>query len=184
MNDNQDEHNQLENNQEVHVDEAGKQNGKKLLLSFILLLVLVGSAFIYTKQVSKESAIQKPIHIVHDYTPLIDNWNRQVQNITNDKKFLLNRDSNEEMIEQLNEFMKTFYIADISDSVQYNTYLEENKIDKLISFDTSMDADKIKQRLKNATHKNAISDIVKKVLFMNDIELWLNNKKTSESLKE
>ena len=115
---------------------------------------------------------------------MIDNWNRQVQNITNDKKFLLNRDSNEEMIEQLNEFMKTFYIADISDSVQYNTYLEENKIGKLISFDTSMDRDKIKKGLKKETHENAISDIVKKVLFMNDIELWLNNKKTSESLKE
>ena len=175
MNDNQEEHYPLENKQKVNVE---KKKGSKVLPYFMLLflLVLVGGFFIYINQTSKESAIQKPIHIVHDYTPLIDNWNRQVQNITNDKKFLLNRDSNEEMIDQLNEFMKTFYIPDISDSVQYNTYLEENKIGKLISFNTSMDREKIKKGLKKATHENAISDIVKKVLMMNSLIIWESEK--------
>ena len=154
--------------------------GKTILVVFVLLAILITGFFIYNNQIKYKDNNSVPQKVVHNYTSLIDNWNRQVQNMTDKKKFLLNRDTNENMIEQLNEFMKTFYIPDISDSVVYNTYLEENEIGERISFDTSMDRDKVKETLKKATKESAMSDIVKKVLMMNDIELWLKNNKTSK----
>lgn len=163
---------------EVIIKKKGLSN--IILVVFILLAIFIAGIFIYNTQLKHKASISVPQTVVHNYTPLIDNWNRQVQYITDEKKFLLNRDTNENMIDQLNEFMKTFYIPNISNSVAYNTYLEENKIGELISFNTSMDRDKVKEILKKATRENAISDIVKKILMMNDIKLWLKNNKISE----
>ena len=163
----------MSNKKENIIKEKEKNSlSKKNLVIFAVLAILIMGIFIYYNQVIHKVNNNVPQRVVHNYTPLIDNWNRQVQNMTEKKEFLLNRDSNENMITQLNEFMKTFYIPDISDQALYNTYLEENKIGKLISFDTSMDKDKIKETLKKASRESAMSDIVKKVLMMNSLEIW------------
>ena len=112
-----------------------------------------------------------------DYTQIIDNWNNQVQHNTSKKDFLLSRDSNDEMMEQLEKWMKNFYIPEITDSSEYNQFLEKNKFGKPTYFDSSMSKDKVRELLKKATKEKVMSKIVKKVLMMNDMGLWEELKK-------
>jgi hypothetical protein len=107
-----------------------------------------------------------------DYTQIIDNWNKQVQNNTAKRDFLLTRESNDEMMVQLENWMKNFYIPKTTYSLEYNQFLEKNKFGKPIYFDSSMSKDKVRELLKKATKEKVMSKIVKKVLMMNDIELW------------
>jgi hypothetical protein len=81
------------------------------------------------------------------------------------------------MMEQLEEWMKNFYIPEITDSSEYNKFLEENKFGKPTYFDTTMSKDKVRELLKKATKEKVMSKIVKKVLMMNDMELWEKLKK-------
>jgi hypothetical protein len=89
----------------------------------------------------------------------------------------LSRESSDEMMEQLEEWMKNFYIPKITDSSEYNKFLEKNKFGKPTYFDTTMSKDEIRKLLKKATKEKVMSKIVKKVLMMNDIELWKKLKK-------
>jgi len=146
------------------------------LMTLVILIGLLGLAggAIYlnqTNQVVETSTIK-----VQDYSSLLDSWNEQVQNNTDENKFLLSRDSNEKVIHQLNEWMKNFYISEATDSVEYNQFLESNKLEKLVTFNTAMSEDEISEKLKILSKEKTISSIVKKVLMMNDIEFWEKNK--------
>jgi len=145
------------------------------LMTFIIVLGLVGGA-IYLNQTNQ--AVEETSTIkVQDYSPLLDSWNEQIQNNTDKKKFLLSRDSNEKVINQLNEWMKNFYVLEATDSVEYNQFLESNKLEKLVEFNTAMSEDEIREKLKTLSKEKTISSIVRKVLRMNDIEFWEKNKK-------
>ncbi len=113
---------------------------------------------------------------IQNYDYLIDNWNQKVQDITDKRKFLLKRDSNQELIEQLNQLMNAFYMPKITDSPIYNTFLGNNKVEKRAEFSSSMSRDEIKKELTRITKENSMFDIVKKVLMMNDIDIWKHNK--------
>ena len=144
------------------------------LMTFIIVLGLLGGAMYLNQEnpiVSNPSIIK-----VQDYSSLLDSWNEQVQNNTNKKKFLLSRDSNEKIINQLNEWMKNFYVLEATDSVEYNQFLESNKLEKLVEFNTEMSEDEIREKLKTLSKEKTISSIVKKVLMMNDIKFWEKNR--------
>jgi len=144
-----------------------------VITSIIVLGLLGGAIYLnQTNQVVETSTIK-----VQDYSSLLDSWNEQVQNNTDENKFLLSRDSNEKVIHQLNEWMKNFYISEATDSVEYNQFLESNKLEKLVTFNTEMSEDEISEKLKILSKEKTISSIVKKVLMMNDIEFWKKNKK-------
>jgi len=168
--------NQKENiSSESDKGQETKKSKKSIwLMTFIIVLGLAGGAIIYlnqTNQLVETSTIK-----VQDYSSLLDSWNEQVQNNTDEKKFLLSRDSNEKVIHQLNEWMKNFYVLEATDSVEYNQFLESNKLEKLVTFNTAMSEDEIREKLKTLSKEKTISSIVKKVLMMNDIEFWKKNK--------
>jgi len=168
--------NQKENT--LSKDDKGQETKKTkksiwLMTSIIVLGLLGGAIYLnQTNQVIETSTIK-----VQDYSSLLDSWNEQVQNNTDEKKFLLSRDSNEKVIHQLNEWMKNFYVLEATDSVEYNQFLESNKLEKLVTFNTAMSEDEIREKLKTLSKEKTISTIVKKVLMMNDIEFWKKNKK-------
>jgi len=148
------------------------------LMTLVILIGLLGLAggAIYLNQTNQ--AVEETSTIkVQDYSSLLDSWNEQVQNNTDEKKFLLSRDSNEKVIHQLNEWMKNFYVLEATDSVEYNQFLESNKLEKLVTFNTAMSEDEIREKLKTLSKEKTISSIVRKVLMMNDIEFWEKNKK-------
>jgi len=151
---------------------------------FLLLLVLFFSNF-NNKQKGGTTKIVKET-TKQDYTAFINNWNKFVQDITNKKEFLLNRESNEKLIEQLNNFKKPFYYSkdeiekklsglEYSNAKKYKKFLELNKSDKNITFSISMDHSKIKENLKTLTQtkETDLAKIVKEVLMMNDKDIFL-----------
>jgi len=146
---------------------------KKTILTLTTLAVVAGVGFfVYSSKIKSNEPLEQFEPIDIDYTKIINNWNKQVQNNTSKKEFLLNRESNDEMIKQLNNWMKIFYIPEVTRSWKYNEFMEKNKFGKLIEFNTSMNTDKIRELLKKATKEKIMSKIVKKVLMMNDMELW------------
>lgn len=156
-----------------NIEQPKKSSLKRTIFILVTLAIFGGiSFFIYTSQIkaNKSSVNFDPIEI--NYTSLIDDWNKQVQIKTSKKKFLLNRDSNDKMMEQLEEWMKNFYIPETTNSSEYNQFLEKNKIGKPIYFDSSMSKDKVLELLKKATKEKVMSKIVKKVLMMNNMKLW------------
>jgi cobalamin biosynthesis Mg chelatase CobN len=156
-------------------EEKAKEAKKSiwLMTSVLVLGLIAGVVYMTTqKQVIEEStSIQ-----IQEYNSLLNSWNEQVQNRTAKKKFLLSRDSNVKVIEQLNEWMKNFYIFDVTDSTEYNNFLESNKLEKLVVFNTIMSEDEVREKLKAVSKEKTMSSIVKKVLMMNDIEFWQKNK--------
>jgi hypothetical protein len=159
-------------------EEPKKSPVKKIILSLVTLAVVGGvGLFVYNSKIKSNEPSERYEPIAIDYTQIIDSWNKQVQNKTSKKEFLLSRESSDEMMEQLEEWMKNFYIPKITDSSEYNKFLEKNKFGKPTYFDTTMSKDEIRKLLKKATKEKVMSKIVKKVLMMNDIELWEELKK-------
>ncbi len=166
------------------------RNDKKLFY-IILLLVAAGIVFFLYKTVqpynSSSSVMTKQI----DYTMLIRNWNKQIRNYSNTKDLLLSKHSSIMLIDTLNTIMQDASMPEINETKwddytqrdirEFKQYRESSYAQyKDIRFDENMTQRDIKNKLKTATREKTISGIVKKVLFMNDIELWLKNNKTSE----
>ncbi len=164
------------------------KNIKILAIGAIALLIIgfMGIKIFSSKNTSKESHKQRKYEAVQNYTPLIDNWNDQVSNIIEDvkiqKKYRLSRDDNKKLIAQLNSFVKPFYTgieSKILDEMKrknankYEDFAKANHTDANITFKVSMSKDEIKKGLKKITHERAIHDIVKKVLIMNDKDVFL-----------
>lgn len=153
--------------------EAKKSSIKKVIVTIAILATLGGTGFfVYTTQVKSNEELTRVEPIKKNYTSFIDSWNKQVQNNTSEKEFLLSREANDEVIKQLEEWMKNFYIPNVTNFPKYNNFLEENKFGKPSYFDVSMSKNKIRELLKKATKEKVMSQIVKKVLMMNDMELW------------
>lgn len=146
----------------------------KVVIGTIIILVL--GVVAYYQVIGDKTTTPVVMQEIQNYDYLIDNWNQKVQDITDKRKFLLKRDSNQELIEQLNQLMNAFYIPKITDSPAYNTYLNNNKVDKRAEFSSSMSRDEIKKELIRITKENSMFDIVKKVLMMNDMDIFKHNK--------
>ena len=154
-----------------------KNTIKSMTYLIVLAGLIGGSVYMYQKkEVVKESSTIK----VQDYSSLLNSWNEQVQNRTDKKEFLLSRDSNEKVMEQLNGWMKNFYILEVTDSREYNEFLESSKLKKLLEFNKIMSEDEIWKKLKTLTKEKTMSSIVQKVLMMNDIEFWKKNKEKTK----
>ena len=158
-------------------EQPKKSPVKKIILSLVTFAVVGGvGLFVYNSKIKSNEPSERYEPIAIDYTQIIDSWNKQVQNKTSKKEFLLSRDGYVKVIEQLNEWMKNFYIFDVTDSIEYNNFLESNKVEKLVEFNIIMSEDKVRKKLKNVSKEKTMSSIVKKVLMMNDIEFWQQNK--------
>ena len=154
-------------------DEIKNNYLKKTILTIATLSIVGGVGFfVYTSQIKFDKPSERFEQKEIDYTQIINNWNKQVQNNTSKRDFLLSRESNDEMVEQLENWMENFYMPEVTDSSEYNKFLEKNKFGKLIYFNSSMSKDKVRELLKKATKEKVMSKIVKKVLMMNDVELW------------
>ena len=145
----------------------------KIVMGAIVLAIVV---LTYYQAVVDKTTTPVVIQEIQNYDYLIDNWNQKVQDITDKRKFLLKRDSNQELIGQLNQLMNAFYMPKITDSPIYNTYLDNNKVDKRAEFSSNMSRDEIKKELTKITKENSMFDIVKKVLMVNDVNIWKHNK--------
>jgi len=156
-----------------NIKEPKKSFLKRSILLLFMLSIFGGVGFLlYTLQIKSNVASVKLEPREIDYTQIINNWNKQVQKNTPKRDFLLTRESNDEMMVQLENWMKNFYIPKTTDSLEYNQFLENNKFGKPTYFDSSMSKDKVRELLKKATKEKVMAKIVKKVLMMNDIELW------------
>jgi len=123
-------------------------NNRTVLWIFGALFLVVIMGISIVDQSSKVIKVEIEEQIGHDYIILIKDWNTQL--ITSNKKeFLLDEDNNTKVILKLNQIMKKFDVT----------------------FNENMNEDEIRQVLKKSTKEKSISDIVKKVLMMNDIEL-------------
>lgn len=161
-----------------NIKEPKKSFLKRSILLLFMLSIFGGVGFLlYTLQIKSNVASVKLEPREIDYTQIINNWNKQVQKNTPKRDFLLTRESNDEMMVQLENWMKNFYIPKTTDSLEYNQFLENNKFGKPTYFDSSMSKDKVRELLKKATKEKVMAKIVKKVLMMNDIEFWKKNKK-------
>ncbi len=181
-------------NLELDITDKTK-NIKILAIGAIALLIIgvIGIKIFNGKHASKELHKQRKYESVQNYTSLIDNWNDQVGNIIEDAnvqtKYKLSRDDNQKLIAQLNSFLKPFYIGideKILDDMKrknankYEEFAKENHLDVNITFKTSMSKDEIKKGLKKITGEKAIHDIVKKVLMMNDKDIFLKESVTKD----
>ena len=140
------------------------------------IIILAIGVVAYYQVIADKTTTPVVIQEIQNYDYLIDNWNQKAQDITDKRKFLLKRDSNQELIEQLNQLMNAFYMPKITDSPIYNTYLDNNKVDKRAEFSSNMSRDEIKKELTKITKENSMFDIVKKVLMVNDVNIWKHNK--------
>ncbi|SFV68341.1 hypothetical protein MNB_SV-14-1262 [hydrothermal vent metagenome] len=162
-------------NQEAILSTEKPKNSfaKKTILTLVTLVGIGGAGFFaYNLQIKSNAPLEQLEPKEIDYTKFIDDWNKQVQHNTVKKEFLLNRNSNDKMIEQLENWMKNFYIPKVTESLEYNQFLEKNKFGKPTYFNTSMSRDEIREFLKKTTKEKVMSKIVKKVLMMNDMEIW------------
>ena len=166
-----------------------KRNDKKLLY-MILSLVAVGIMFFLYKAVQPHNSSSSVMMKQIDYTMLIRNWNKQMRNYSN-TGLLLPKHGNVMLIDTLNNIMQDasmpeknetkwddYTQRDIREFKQYrkSSYAQY----KDIRFDENMTQRDIKNKLKTVTREKTMSGIVKKVLLMNDIELWIKNNKTSK----
>lgn len=159
-------------------DKPKKNSVKKNILVLVTLALLGGMGFFaYTSQIKSNEPSEQFQQREIDYTQLINNWNKQVQRNSSKREFLLSRDSNDKMMEQLEQWMENFYIPELTESEKYNQFLEKNKFGKPTYFDTTMSKDEVRKLLKKTTKEKVMSKIVKKVLMMNDMELWEKLKK-------
>jgi len=177
---------QTYNNLELIIE---TKKSKLLFVSILIVFIIsLGINFfnISTLPQSRNKLIDKNIsknHIIHDYAPLINNWNQQVQYLTNKKTFLLIRNDNKELIKQLNIFVKPFFNSIETKSDNYRVFLFENHYNKNILFDMDMDRSELKKNLKKITNKTEMSEMVKKILMMNDIDIYFHIK-NSKNIEE
>jgi len=165
-----------------------KERKSKIVIGInIIAFLTIGFLAINLLQSKNSSSKKNIVEVkVQDYSSFINNWNGQVQNITDKKRFLLIRNENSKLIEQLNDFEKPFY-EDFNSSLfdeykqgdikKYQKYLRENYITKVIVFKDKINKTEIKKSLQKITKEKAISDIVNKILMMNDIDIFLKEKK-------
>jgi hypothetical protein len=166
---------------------AEKDNRNLILIVLGLIILLTIGVLSINSVKTKASNTQQVIQPkVENYTHFIDSWNEQVLNITDNKSYLLKRDNNIKLITQLNNFEKVFY-EDFNKSKvneykgseidSYKEYIEKNHIEKKILFKEKMSKDEIKKTLKKVTRENSMSDIVYKILNMNNIEVFLKEER-------
>jgi len=161
-------------NEFIKREESKKRylNAFKILFSVMFVSSIV--FFVYkmqTKITPYVSSVQ-----IQEYSSFVRSWNEQVKNITTDKSFLLSFSKNNKNIQKLNSLLQNFYIAEITNSAEYNAFLEKNKFDKAIILNTRMKEEILLNHLKEVTKKTVISSIVKKILIMNDKNIWEKHK--------
>jgi len=163
-----------------------KDDQKLIIVAFGSIIMLLVFGYFFIKNISHTP---KPITpIVQNYNRFIDTWNQQVQQLTDKKTYLLSRESNAVLISQLNDLQKAFYQGlnlSLYDEYKqgsikkYQQYREKHHLNKeaKIVFTNSMSSDEIKESLRKITKERAISEMVKKVLMMNDIDIFLQESK-------
>jgi len=177
--------NQKYNNLELKIKE---HKSKKIIMGINIIAFLLIGFLVINLLESKNSSSKEYIveEKVQDYSLFIKNWNDQVQKITDEKKFLLTRDNNIKLIEQLNDFEKPFYEDFNSSSFdeykqgdikKYKKYLSDNHINNVKVFKKTMSRDGIEKSLQKITKENTKFSIVSKVLMMNDIDIFLKENK-------
>jgi len=153
--------------------EANKKRYLKNFFSIMLIFSIV--LFVYKIQTKSTSYVVSSPQ-VEEYSSFIDSWNKQVKNITTNKRFLLSFSKNNENIEKLNRLLQNFYIAEITNSIQYNDFLEKNKFAKAMILNNRMREEELLDNLKEVTQETVISNIVKKILIMNSERIWEEHK--------
>ena len=145
------------------------------IVGIIFLALIGGGAFFYLSSQKKQinEVVKKK---EYDYTTLIDSWNKKTLDFVEGKKYLLSRENNKEMLEQLEGFISAFYLPEPSSNSKYNDFLDKNSINKRVIFESSMDKDKVIKKLREVTREVSMRPIVKKILMMNDIEIWKKHK--------
>ena len=152
--------------------EENKSKYIKILLTVFSFSIVVLGIVIFVNNIKTKSPSQINSKQIQEYSSFIDNWNKQVKNLTTNKTFLLSFSKNNENIQKLNSLLQNFYIAEITDSSKYNDFLEKNKFDRAIILNTRMKEEILLNHLKEVTKKTVISSIVKKILMMNDKNIW------------
>ena len=156
--------------------EANKKRYLKVFkIFFSIMLIFSIVLFVYKIQTKSTSYVVSSAQ-VEEYSSFIDSWNKQVKNITTNKRFLLSFSKNNENIEKLNSLLQNFYIAEITNSTQYNDFLEKNKFAKAIILNNRMREEELLDNLKEVTQETVISNIVKKILIMNSERIWEEHK--------
>jgi len=156
--------------------EANKKRYLKVFkIFFSIMLIFSIVLFVYKIQTKSTSYVVSSAQ-VEEYSSFIDSWNKQVKNITTNKRFLLSFSKNNENIEKLNRLLQNFYIAEITNSTQYNDFLEKNKFAKAMILNNRMREEELLDNLKEVTQETVISNIVKKILIMNSERIWEEHK--------
>jgi len=156
--------------------EANKKRYLKVFkIFFSIMLIFSIVLFVYKIQTKSTSYVVSSPQ-VEEYSSFVDSWNKQVKNITTNKRFLLSFSKNNENIEKLNSLLQNFYIAEITNSTQYNDFLEKNKFAKAMILNNKMREEELLDNLKEVTQETVISNIVKKILIMNSERIWEEHK--------
>lgn len=156
--------------------EANKKRYLKIFkIFFSIMLIFSIVLFVYKIQTKSTSYVVSSPQ-VEEYSSFVDSWNKQVKNITTNKRFLLSFSKNNENIEKLNSLLQNFYIAEITNSTQYNDFLEKNKFAKAMILNNKMREEELLDNLKEVTQETVISNIVKKILIMNSERIWEEHK--------
>jgi len=156
--------------------EANKKRYLKIFkIFFSIMLIFSIVLFVYKIQTKSTSYVVSSPQ-VEEYSSFVDSWNNQVKNITTNKRFLLSFSKNNENIEKLNSLLQNFYIAEITNSTQYNDFLEKNKFAKAMILNNRMREEELLDNLKEVTQETVISNIVKKILIMNSERIWEEHK--------
>jgi hypothetical protein len=155
---------------------------KRLIVSVGIVLLLSIIIFYFSNNSSIKISESKNSITILDYSDFIDNWNRQVQNNTDKKEFLLPRGESIEVISKLNSIIYSISRDESNETKwdnytqglikKYKRYREKHYQDFNITFDKKMTQQDIKNKLKQATKEDSMSGIVKEILMMNDIEIW------------
>jgi gas vesicle protein len=162
-----------------------KEKKNNFIVIGVIVLVIIGffGSVLFKNDTSQSNTHKTVSSKVQDYSDFLDNWNSQVQNISEKRKYLLSRDSNTKVVKQLNNFVKPFYDTfddsklskrAYADVEEYKKFIKINHLDKRVIFNEDMNRVAIKNGLKKVTNENSISGIVEKVLMMNDINIFLS----------
>ena len=142
------------------------------ILKIILIIIFIFSVIFILFKIKTNNIQEVNYPKAQEYSLFIENWNTQVRNITEDNTYLLSFSNNSENIEKLNNLLQNFYIAEITDSIKYNKFLEKNKLSEAIILNSDMKENELLNKLKEATNEIIMSAIVKKILIMNSKKYW------------
>jgi len=156
--------------------EANKKRYLKIFKIFFSIMLIFSIVLFVYKIQTKSTPYVVSSPQVEEYSSFVDSWNNQVKNITTNKRFLLSFSKNNENIEKLNSLLQNFYIAEITNSTQYNDFLEKNKFAKAMILNNRMREEELLDNLKEVTQETVISNIVKKILIMNSERIWEEHK--------